>query len=275
MAVYGLSMFPMELYHAILDQLRFDNLSTLGNCALVCNAWRSIVQRWMFSKLVIQLTPTHMDQVHVFFTESSPYLSRFVRTLELSHSRDQEATSVSLSTLLGLLSNKGIFKLFINVDNLHLSHLSTLMAEELALLSHVSKVRELCIRFGEVPPLQSLISTFPSLRSLILGSGVVFGGDMALSSPAIQGLAIHAHGAIWQQFPISFSLPSLHHFAFHWNWATAHITQPLLESIPYEQIQCLNLFGILSPFPEIHFNDCVLGLSLSFDWCSYAVSWQY
>jgi hypothetical protein len=234
MATYDLSVFPMEIYHAILGYLRLGNMSTLGNCALVCNAWRSIVQRWMFSRLVIQLTPTHVDQVLAFFTESSPYLSKFVTTLELCHSQDRDAPSVPLNTLLRLLSDKGIFKLSINVDNLHLGHpLSTLTAEELTLLSQLAKVRELSISSGRVSSIQSLISTFPSLRSLILGSGVVLTGDSAVSSPAIQGLAIQASFTI---APTSFNLPSLHHFAFHWCWTTA-IAQSLLESIPYEQIQ--------------------------------------
>ena len=96
----------------------------------------------------------------------------------------------------------------------------------------------------------------------------MFGGDTVLSSPVIQELAVHASFfSIGPHFPTSFNLPSLHHFAFHWSWATAKI-QPLLEGIPYEQIQCLNLFGNIHPFPGSRFNpsnDFVLSMSLFFE----------
>ena len=285
MAAYGPSVFPMELYHAILDHLRLGNLSTLGNCALVCSAWRSIVQRWMFSKLVIRLTPTHVDEVHTFFTESSPYLSEFVRTLELAPPRAQDASSVSHNTSLELLSDNGIFKLFINVDNLHLGYLNhrgfvgRLTAEQLTLLSQLANVRELHMTAAWLPPIHYLTSTFPSLRSLMLGSGTVYSGARTVSFPAIQRLAFHVDDKTHREFPTSFNFPSLRHFAFRWHPATAYITQPLLESIPYEQIQRLNLFGSIAPLYYRHpsyFNspNDFLGMSLFLSCqCSRSVSW--
>jgi hypothetical protein len=268
---------PFELQESILSHLAdsLDYVSyrpTLANCALVCHAWRSIVQPWMFTKVRIRPDLMKLDNIAKFFGASSPshHLSKHIKMITISSvvPRYQAATTPSFSAMLGAMDAREMFRLFNNVEHIYTNlSLESLSKEDITLLSQFGHLRKMELVFTRLSSLYDLVSSFPALTHLKLHP-VLFSDSEAVQVqvPALklQRLGIFLDNDA-RGFPVGMRLnaPGLEHLMLMWIYIAKEqrilsVARNVLDSIPLENIKTLNLDGC-----SWHEGDGILGKS----WC--------
>jgi hypothetical protein len=264
--------FPLELQQSILSHLArdLDSMScrpTLANCALVCYAWRSIVQPWMFTELRIR-PDLQLDNIAKFFGASSPshHLSKHIKMISVVPS--YRAVAPSFSAMLRAMDERGMFRLFTNVEHIYTNFsLQSLSEEDITLLSQFGHLRKLELLSTRVSSLHDLVSSFPALTHLRL-QPVLFSDSEAVQLQ-VQARKLQRLGIVLDNdtkgVPIGMRLnaPGLEHLTLMWIFTAEEqqmlaVARNVLDSIPLENIKTLNLVGC-----SWHEGDGILGKS----WC--------
>jgi hypothetical protein len=242
---------PLELHESILSHLAPDR-RMLANCALVCHAWRSIVQPWMFTKLSIK--PDLIQCIWEFFRTSSAshHLSKSIKMIEIDNIPESDAYTVtipSFSAMLGAMNERQMFQLFNNVEYLILFVFrDTLTNEDVTLLSQFRHLRKMEL---ELPSFRDLVAlSFPALSHLELSCSYddsepvqtqAQAQTQALNLQNLQRLAIILDNC--RRFPARMKVyaPRLEHLTLL-NWShVASIARNVIDFIPPENIKTLNL----------------------------------
>jgi hypothetical protein len=183
---------PLELVVEILSYLgsgSYKNRWRLGNCALVCRAWRPLAQRRIYSEMT--LTGLEQEGLERVFKEA-PHLLGYVRRLHFSHSEqhiddmrgddeqeEQEETRTFPAWLLPVVRAMDQV-ILINIDRIDfgdpkwcpkrartLMSLASHFAEELALPASVRKVQ---LTYPHPVAILACFVAFPGLQVLDLGA---------------------------------------------------------------------------------------------------------
>jgi hypothetical protein len=243
---------PLELQDLILSHLEgsLDFMSyrpMLASCTLVCHAWRSIVQPWLFTDLEFRSDLTEVDNIAKFFDASSPthHLSKHVKSITV--------TVGSLSALLRAMDEREMFPLFDNVEHIDTTLVHDNPSEEdITLLSQFRQLRRVQLKtlWPRAVSFHHLVSSVPALTHLEL-CGVHFSdsGPAHVRAFKLQRLGInllHGYGTIPPGMRLN--APGLEYLMLKWDHSNLSmhgepLIQNLIASIPLETIKTLNLIG--------------------------------
>jgi hypothetical protein len=252
---------PLELQQSILSHLAHDLDSkscrpTLANCALVCHAWCSIVQPWMFTELRYTSAiarRTQLNNTVKFFGASSPshHLSKHIKMITISP-MFYSNTIDSFQALLRAMNEREMFQLFNNVEFIVLNPgLYSLVEADIALLSQFRQLAKMQLTCSLVFSFPDLVSSFPALTHLGLSDvPIADSGSAHVQALKLQRLGIFLNHNDDRGFPpgIELNAPGLEYLILMWSYhlSTTHaasFVRNVITSIPSENIKTLNLIG--------------------------------
>jgi hypothetical protein len=257
---------PFELHEPILTYLKSDVLA-LGNCALACSAWRTIVQPWMFTKpLHLEPNPIYLDAVSSFFSHAA-YLAPHICTIVMK----SPFYGRGLSRLLEVMTSRNLFSIFKGIKCLTIdfSH-QPVTSRDLDTLSQFSQLRELKVVRALIPSFPRLIEAFPQVTSLALHS--VHFQDYSpapVVGCAIEKLSVHLRSAnidAHSRYPSLFNV-RIRHLALRWDFSSPWILSParyILEEMQAEMVESLILWGEIPATPfSLDIDDVILGATFT------------
>jgi hypothetical protein len=251
---------PLELQESILSHLAgsldFESYRPmLASCTLVCHAWRSIVQPWLFTDLVFRTAVTEVDNIAKFFDTSSPthHLSKHIKSITVKQSYSQNVARCTLNAMLRAMDERKIFRLFNAVQHIGINLGSDSLSEEdITLLSHFRQLRkvQLITPWPRAVSFHDLVSTFPALTHLELcGANFSDSGPAHVRALKLQRLVITLFQGSPTVSPVMrLDAPGLKFLMLKWlDYLNSPYGEPLIQnliaSIPLENIKTLNLIG--------------------------------
>jgi hypothetical protein len=259
---------PFELQESILSHLAgcLDSESyrpVLASCALVCDAWHSIVQPWIFTELEIRSDLTEIDNIAKFFGTSSPshHLSKHVKRVTVAAFL---SSVLPLSVMLRAMDEREMFQLFNNVEHIDIALVHDSFSKEgITLLSQFRQLRkmQLMLTTTRVASFHHLVSSFPALTHLGLGLCDAYFSDSGLAH--VRALKLQRLGIFLlagsPAFPSGMRLdaPGLEYLTLKWgdylrDWDAVFFVRSVMASIPLENIKTLNLIGHTRDAADVH-----------------------
>jgi hypothetical protein len=252
---------PFELQESILSHLAgsLDSESyrpILASCTLVCHAWRSIVQPWILTELVIGSDLIKMDNIAKFFGAASPshHLSKHIKSISMAPSYTN--AFLSLSTMLRAMDEREMFRLFNNIEyiDIDLTLVQDGLSEEgITLLSQLRQLRKMQIMYAttQTVSFDYLVSSFPALTHLgLCDVHFSYSGSAHVRALKLQRLGVYLLNDRSPTLPPGMRLdaPELVYLTLERgsdlsDRCAASFMQNVITSFPLENLKALNLIG--------------------------------